>query len=98
MIRLIPLISCDEKCYEKTSSVISNGLNNLSLLFSGLISVDTSLEGITPILETTSTGGTFQATAASLSSPEEMYQSFKKSEKPEILGVRISGTFKSAFP
>lgn len=97
--RLLPLLNCNQHCTAKYKDNISSGLDNMTFVFPGAIE-SKEIEGLKhePFLSTTEKGNTYSAFGYELNNPQTLWQKFNQGSKPVIIGHRVSGKFKTAFP
>ncbi|MBT4761796.1 MAG: GldG family protein [Bdellovibrionaceae bacterium] len=98
--RILPLLNCNQKCTSVHKDAISSQLSNLMLIYPGAFKkVDFIKDvSITPILTTTDKGNTYTAEGYEFSNPAALWEKFSEGTKPLVLGYKIIGKFKSAYP
>ena len=99
--RLLPLIECDHRCSEISKDIISNGINKLTMIYPGaldFIQMKNPNLVATPVITTTDKGNTYKAQGYELNNPPALLNKFTEGNKPVVMGYKIKGKFKSAFP
>jgi len=96
------VMSLTEECVNP-DEIIASELSNVLMVFPGALEpVDGDEEEksytLSPIISTTEAGNTFQASPFEMNSPETLVSKFTEGEKPVVMGYKIHGTFKSAYP
>lgn len=94
---LLPLLECNDSC--ATKDIISSGLEKLTLLYPGALSINAS-EGlkVEPILQTTAEGNTYEANPYEMNDPVGLLKKFQAGTEPVVVAARISGRFPSNYP
>jgi len=97
--RLLPLLSCDQRCAEEYNDPVSSGLGHTNFLYPGVIKVKEQ-EGVkhSPLYATTEKGNTYKGDGFELRNPSILWQRFKEGQERVVLGYKSVGSFKSAFP
>lgn len=80
------------------SDPASANLNSIRAIFAGALTDNTSKEiTVTPLITTSSNSGTTAARTTRLGS-EAMNREYKASATPQVVAMKLSGNFKTAFP
>ena len=99
----IGVMTLDEQCVNKDELIVSE-LQDMLFFFPGSLQpVELDEEeqkqiSISPIISTTEEGNTYQASAYEMNSPDALVARFTPGKEPVVMGYRITGRFKSAFP
>ena len=99
-MRLLPVVECDGRC-SKDSDIISQGLNRVTLIYPGVLKVDKSKNKnlkYSKIISTTEKGNSYHAMPYELSNPQALLNKFVQGTEPVVMGYKIIGKFKTAFP
>lgn len=101
---LLALVNCTDACSTPYRDPITAGLGQLNLVYPGELTVTATGDKankdltITTILTTTKTGNGYRASPRELEQPMALLSKFKDGDSAKILGVKVTGTFTSAFP
>ncbi|HUW20247.1 MAG TPA: GldG family protein [Sedimentisphaerales bacterium] len=106
--KLIGYLSLPRECVN-ADSVITANLNEVRLLFPGVLEKTTAADGdksgggneIIPLLQTTASGNTWRVEGPwdwIRINPEKMMSYFKDGSEPVVMGYLLKGRFKSSFP
>ena len=106
----LPLIQCDTRCTENYKDPVAAGLSDIVFVFAGALKPKAHLEAghddkenvptstLSPIIGTTDKGNAWMAYGQELNIPEALWNRFNYGNAPVIMGYKIIGKFKSAFP
>lgn len=100
---LLALINCTEACTSPHRDPITAGMAELNLVYPGELMATPTKEAtadqrVTTVLATTATGNTYTASDQELNQPLALLAKFKDGDTAKVLGIKVTGTFKSAFP
>ena len=97
--RLLPLLNCDKRCSEQYKDNITVGVKQAMFIYPGILEA-TKKEGVThtPIMSTTSKGNSYTAIGHELNNPQMLWNKFQEGSKPVVLGYKVLGKYKTAFP
>lgn len=97
--RLLALLQCNLQCSESFEDPIASGLNQMSLVFPGVLK-DLPAEGVEKktILATTPKGNAYPAQPYQMNNPRMMWSQFREGDTPVVLAMRLQGKFSTAFP
>lgn len=97
--RLLALLNCNAECTNKYKDTITSGINNATMVFPGVLK-SKELEGVThtPIMTTTEKGNSYIAMPYELNNPQTLWTKFTSGTEPVMLGYKVVGKFKTAFP
>ncbi|MBW2673847.1 MAG: Gldg family protein [Deltaproteobacteria bacterium] len=99
--RLVTFLDLKGDAFNR-SDVITARLESVRVLFAGVLK-PTGVPGVTvePLLMTSSSGNALKYSkkdVAMYSDPETIENRFKEGNKPAVMGYKLTGKFKSAFP
>ena len=97
--KLLLLVRCDKRCVHSYKDAISAGLSESLFVYPGVLDI-TKVDGLSasPFFTTTSKGNRYTAKAHELSRPRILWEKFTEGESPVVMGAKVMGKFKTAFP
>jgi ABC-type uncharacterized transport system involved in gliding motility auxiliary subunit len=96
--KMLQIMGCDERCSDPYKDITTTGLTDLVFLLPGNLKILEKKDSkAQPILGTTKKGNTFKASDMELNDPITLWNNFSEGSG-NIMGVKIFGKFKSAFP
>ncbi|MBT3981536.1 MAG: GldG family protein [Bacteriovoracaceae bacterium] len=97
--RLLPLVTCDQRCTDGLGDSISSGLKQLTLIYPGVLKF-IPLAGVkgSPVLTTTDKGNAYSAGPRELMNPAGLWNKFSEGSSKVPMGYKVIGKYKTAFP
>lgn len=100
--RLLPLIQCDERCTESYKDPMAKGLNQMTFVFPGGLTIQEKKEGATfevmPIISTTDKGNFYEVTPMELNNTANLWAKFQEGSEPIYFALKSFGKYKTFFP
>ena len=98
--RLLALLNCNQTCAAHYKEPISSGLQKVTFVYPGVVRKKGEIEGLTinPILSTSDKGNSYTAYGRELNNPTRLWEQFSEGKEPVVVGQKIVGRFKTAFP
>ena len=97
--RLLALLNCDQRCSEHYKDNITVGIKRSLFVYPGVLEKKET-EGVvhTPIMSTTSKGNQYTAMGHEMNNPQMVWNKFREGSEPVVIGYKVLGKFKTAFP
>jgi len=94
--KMLQIVNCDDRCSSPYKDITTSGLQELVFLLPGSLKILDKSQA-TPILGTTGKGNAYKASDFELNDPISLWKNFSEGQGT-IMGVKIVGSFGSAFP
>ena len=97
--RMLPILNCDQRCSKQYRDNITAGIKQSVLVYPGVLEKK-DVEGVAhvPIMSTTAKGNSYTAIGHELNNPQMLWNKFTEGDKPVVVGYKILGRYKTAFP
>ncbi len=100
--RLLPLLNCQEGCFNFSQESLTSNLKNMLFVYPGFFKLKERNENnknlvFTPLIQTSNRAGTYPISEKHFKDPSVLTRDFTKEENPLVLSYRVEGKFPASF-